>query len=340
MRIEELGEFGLIDRIRKRLPTPGPDVLVGIGDDVAVLEGGAGRVWLATCDVQVQGVHFLLHQTDPRNLGRKALAINLSDVAAKGGTPRFALVSLGLPREFAVEFIDQLYDGLRAEADQYGVSLVGGNITRSPLGLFVDITLIGEAPRENVVLRSGARPGDRILVTGNLGDAAAGLELLIHPEARVDAAYAEFARTRLVTPTPRVAVGQHIGASHLATAMMDVSDGLASDLAHICDNSQVGARVSAEQLPVLPENRKLALAQRGDEWSFALRGGEDYELLFTAPAAAANTLADEITHATGCPVSIIGTILSADEGRQLILPDGRSVPLEPGGWDHLNEENS
>lgn len=335
MRVDQLGEFGLIDRIQRALPVPGDDVIVGIGDDVAVLRPASERVWLATCDVQMEGAHFRRDAIAPRDLGCKALAINLSDIAATGGTPRFALVSLGLPGDLAVEFIDELYAGLRAEAETFGIAIVGGNISRSRLGVFVDIFLLGDAPRENILLRAGARAGDKILVTGTLGDAAAGVALLTDPALSTTAAYAAIARTRLNTPTPRVREGQLIGAAQVATTMIDVSDGLASDLGHICERSGVGARVFAERLPVVADNRALARAARGNEWHFALHGGEDYELLFTAPAAHADALAEKIAHATGTRVWLVGEILPLNEGRQLVLPDTRVIPLEARGWDHF-----
>ena len=159
MKIDQLGEFGLIERIRSALPAPGPGVVEGIGDDVAVLEAGGDNVWLATCDVLVEGSHFLRDAIPPRRLGRKALAVNLSDVASAGGFPRFALVSLGLPPDLDVQFIDELYAGLREEGTRFGAQVVGGNISRSRQGMFIDVFLLGEAPRGNVVLRSGACRG-------------------------------------------------------------------------------------------------------------------------------------------------------------------------------------
>ncbi len=335
MKISELGEFGLIDRIRGALPEPGPSVVVGVGDDVAVVEASTESVWLATCDVQVEGAHFLRAAIPPRSLGRKALAINLSDIASAGGIPRFALVSLGLPTDLEVRFIDELYAGLREQAEEFSVDIVGGNISRSRLGMFVDIFLLGEAPRDNVVLRSGAAAGDRILLTGSVGDAAAGVALLLDPRLAVDPLYAPTAARRRDSPTPRVREGALIGAMRLASAMIDVSDGVASDLGHICERSGVSARVAAESLPVRPENRALAKAARGDEWHFALRGGEDYELLITAAPARAEDLARRITEETGTPVTDIGEILPADRPGELVLPDGTSLPLGGAGWDHF-----
>lgn len=339
MKIDQLGEFGLIDRIHHALPTPGKDVIVGIGDDVAILRSSADRLWLATCDVQMEGAHFIRTDIAPRDLGVKALAINLSDIAATGGTPRYALVSLGLPNDLEVDFIDELYAGLRLEAEQFGVDIVGGNISRSRLGLFIDIFLLGEAEHKNILLRSGAKVGDQILVTGSLGDAAAGVALVLDPSLKTTESYAAVARQRYHLPTPRVREGQAIAASHLANAMLDISDGLAGDLAHICERSKVGARIVADRLPVAPENRVLAHAAQGDDFHFALYGGEDYELLFTAPAANAATLAALIAHETDTLVSIIGEILPQSEGRQLILEDKRVVPLKARGWDHFKKGN-
>ncbi len=335
MKIEELGEFGLIERIRAALPEPGPSVLVGIGDDVAVLEASAERMWLATCDVQVEGAHFLRDAIPPRSLGRKSLAINLSDIASAGGIPRYALVSLGLPLGLDVGFIDELYAGLREEGSEFGVDIVGGNISRSRLGIFIDVFLLGETIRENLVLRSGAAVGDRIMVTGSVGDAAAGVAFLLDPGLTADAAYTATARERRDCPTPRVREGTLIGSLRQASAMIDVSDGIAGDLRHICEKSGVSARVHAEKLPVSPDNRALARAARGDEWHFALHGGEDYELLFTAPPGRAERLAQRITAETGTPVSVIGEIIPGGEQPELVLPDGSALPLEESGWDHF-----
>ena len=344
MKIDQLGEFGLIDRIRAALPAHGPGVLTGIGDDVAVLEAGgrtggeADTVWLATCDVLVEGSHFIRSRIPPGKLGRKALAVNLSDVASAGGTPRFALVSLGLPPDLDVEFIDGLYEGLREEGTRHGVDVVGGNVSRSRLGMFIDVFLLGEASRGRVVLRSGARPGDRVLLTGRVGDAAAGVALLLDPALRAPEPYASEAVERQFAPSPRVREGALIGRSKAATAMIDVSDGISGDLGHICERSGVNACLRADCLPVALENRALSRQVHGDEWHFALRGGEDYELLFTAPPARAAELARAITAETGTPVADIGEILPPDRPSELVLAGGERVPLGGAGWDHFKRE--
>jgi thiamine-monophosphate kinase len=335
MKIEQLGEFRLIERIRRALPEPGPDVVVGIGDDVAVLRASSENVWLATCDVQVEGIHFLRSAIDPRSLGRKALAINLSDIASAGGVPRYALVSLGLPADLEVDFIDELYAGLRAEGKAFGVDIVGGNISRSRMGVFIDVFLLGEAIRDNVVLRSGAKVGDYIMVTGNVGDAAAGVAMLLDPRLSTNEAYAAAARQRRDGPMPRVREGALIGTLREATSMIDVSDGVAGDLGHICERSGVSARLYGERMPVSPDNRSLALAAKGEEWYFALHGGEDYELLFTAPPCSAGRLARKITSETGTSVTIIGEIIPPGEQSELVLADGSVLPLEESGWDHF-----
>jgi thiamine-monophosphate kinase len=335
MTIEELGEFGLIERIRARLPSSGGDVVFGIGDDVAVLRSDGEKLWLATCDVQVEGIHFLRTAISPRDLGRKALAINLSDIASAAGKPRFALVSLGLPRGLDVDFVDGLYAGLREEAERFGVDIVGGNISGTRRGIFVDIFLLGTANRGEVTMRSGARVGDAILVTGSIGDAAAGVSLLLDPKASTSPGYAAVACARRDGPTPRVREGSLLGATRLVGAMTDLSDGLAGDLGHICEKSGVGARIVAAALPVSAENRALAFSTHGDEWALALHGGEDYELIFTARAAEAPGLAQMIRRETGTPVAIVGEVLEVGRGSELELPDGRIVALEARGWDHL-----
>ncbi|HTP59432.1 MAG TPA: thiamine-phosphate kinase, partial [Spirochaetia bacterium] len=240
-----------------------------------------------------------------------------------------------LPPDLEVRFIDELYAGLREEGERYGVEIVGGNISKSRLGVFIDVFLLGETLRGNVVLRSGAAPGDRIMVTGSLGDAAAGVALLLDGALQVEDPYGATARERQFLPTPRVKEGALIGALRQANAMIDVSDGLAGDLGHLCQKSGVHARLEAERLPVRPENRALSQSVHGDQWHFALHGGEDYELLFTAPIGRAERLAQRITAETGTPVTIIGDILPADQPNELVLPDGKTVPFGATGWDHF-----
>lgn len=335
MRVRDLGEFGLIARIARALPPPGPGVVGGIGDDVAVLRSDGGRYILATCDIQVENVHFLRSQIAPRQLGRKVVAINVSDIAAMGGLPRYLLVSLVLPKETDVAFVDGLYEGMQEECARWGAEIVGGNMAHSPNGVIVDVFLLGEVEPEHLLQRSGARVGDRVLVTGTLGDSAAGLALVLHPETKCADEHRRWVLERHLTPTPRLWAGQAIARSRLATAMIDVSDGLAGDIGHICEMSSVGVRLWADAIPISGAARAVAEATGTGALDRALFGGEDYELLFTAPADRAAELARRVDEETDIPVAIIGEIVPAEAGMTLIREDGTTVPLGRGGWDHF-----
>lgn len=338
MRVSELGEFPLIDRVGQIVGVERPDVVVGIGDDVAVLADQGDELILATVDSQVEGAHFLPGRITPRQLGRRALAINLSDIAAMGGRAQYALVSLALPADTEVAWVEELYRGLREEADRFGVAVVGGNMARSPGGVFVDVCVLGRVRREHLLLRSGAKPGDWVLVTGYLGDSAAGLSLLLDPALFVAESDRELLLARHFTPTPRLPEAAVIARPGLATAMIDLSDGLSSDIGHICERSRVGVRLWAGRLPISPAARQVAALTGRAPWRLALEGGEDYELCFTAPSGAAEELAAAVSRETGTLVTVVGEILPAVEGRWLVLEDGQEVPLEARGWEHFGRE--
>jgi len=332
--VSELGEFGLIERIAARLPRYRQDVRAAVGDDVAVLALDAENYLLATCDVQVEGVHFLRKSITPYRLGRRAAAINLSDIAAKGGTPEHFLVSLALPGALEVDWVEELYEGLGKEATAYGADIVGGNLSRTDGPVVVDAFLLGKVKVEEVVLRSGARAGDVVLVTGSLGGGAAGLALLDRGEAGLSAEYKGVLEGHLV-PTPRVKEGLAIARSGRATSMIDVSDGLSSDVGHICDESRVGVRLLAERLPLSSGVRSVAEVTGRTDWALALQGGEDYELCFTVPPEAEEEVAGRVAEEAGTPVTRIGEILPRDEGRWVVLPEGSEIPLVATGWDHF-----
>lgn len=334
MHISDLGEFPLIERLEGIIATERSDIIIGIGDDVAVLADTDEEFLLATVDSQVEHVHFLRHEINPHQLGRRALAINLSDIAAMGGRPQVALVSLALPADTEVAWMEDLYRGLREEADRYGTAVVGGNMARSPGGVFIDVCVLGRVRHEHLLLRSGARPGDQVLVTGQLGQAAAGLKLVLDPDLRVEASDRDVLLTHLLTPTPRVTEAAAIAHAGLATAMIDVSDGLSSDVGHICERSEVGVRIWAERLPISPAVQRVAELTSSPPWQLALAGGEDYELCFTAPPEAVGELIAAVAEA-GTLVTAVGEILPAEQNRRLVLPDGQEVPLEPSGWQHF-----
>jgi thiamine-monophosphate kinase len=334
MRVSDLGEFPLIERVRDILDVRRPDVAVGIGDDAAVLEAAGEDYRLVTVDSQVEGVHFLRERITPRQLGRRAVAINLSDIAAMGGRPEHALASLALPGDTEAAWVEELYRGMREEGERYQTAVIGGNMARSRQGIFIDVCVLGRVGREHLLLRSGARPGDRVLVTGGLGEAAAGLQLLLHPELSVDPADREALLARTLTPTPRVREGQAIALLKRATAMIDLSDGLSSDIGHVCDRSQVGVRLRAEDLPIPAAVRRVADQLGRPAWELALSGGEDYELCFTAPPEAV----DELAAAVGLQntaATVVGEILPAGDGRRLALPGGQETALEARGWQHF-----
>ncbi len=336
MKIEQQGEFGLIERIRSALPAAGGNVLVGIGDDVAVLEieGGSSTQILATCDVQVEGVHFVRGRISPFQLGRKVAAINLSDIASMGGRPLHFLVSLLLPPDTVVADLEHLYDGLAEEASRYGAGIVGGNISRSPV-LALDLTLLGEVESGRAWRRSGARAGDLVLVTGTPGMSAAGLALVLDPDLRAGAEDRKACLTAHLTPVPRLAEARALRAEGGVRAAIDISDGLAADLGHVCDASGVGVEIEAARVPLAPALRRVAEAAGKDPLGWALGGGEDYELLVTAPPDRVQALCDRVAAETGTPMTVIGRVLDASAGRWLVAADGTRRPLTPTGWTHF-----
>ncbi len=335
MRVSELGEFPLIERIARRLPPYLNDVRVGLGDDVAVLEVDAETYQLATCDVQVEGVHFLTPWISPYQLGRRAAAINLSDIAAKGGVPQHCLVSLAVTPDHEVSWVEGLYDGLRQEIGEYGADIVGGNLSKTRGAIVVDLFVLGKVAREELLLRSGARPGDVVLVTGSLGDAAAGRALLEKADMLLETEQGERLVEAYLTPTPRVWEGRAIASDGRATAMIDLSDGLSSDIGHICDQSQAGVRLWGERLPISDATRSLAARMGKVACAWALEGGEDYELCFTAPAEVHEELSARVREATGTTVTCVGEVLPGTEGRWVRGDGGEEKPLTAAGWDHF-----
>jgi thiamine-monophosphate kinase len=320
-----LGEFGLIDRLsaRCRAAYP-PRVRCGIGDDCAVIAlPHSDEVLLYTTDLLVERVHFLRDGITPRQLGHKALAVNLSDIAAMGGTPREALVSLAIPPGIALAFLDELWAGLMDLADHHHTSVVGGDTTSSKVDLVLSLTLTGVALANRVLLRSGALVGDTIFVSGPIGESGAGLDALLGGKA---ADWPALVRRHL-EPQPHLGVGQWLGQSGLAHAMIDVSDGMAQDLGHICEQSGVGARLFADALPLSPELVRYARAAGRDPADFALFGGEDYVLLCTGAAELGPRAA-----AAGHTLVAIGEVTAS--GFCLRGPDG-DVPLRQAGFDHL-----
>lgn len=335
MRLEDTSEFELIDRLTSHLTTRS-NVELGVGDDAALLVPSPDELLIATCDAQVEGRHFIRGIATPEEIGHKALAVNLSDIAAMGGRPLWALVSLLLPPALEVPILDGIYAGLRALAEAHGVAIVGGNVSSTSGPLVIDITLLGAVARDKALRRDGGRPGDAVLVTGSLGAAAAGLLALVTAPGLVSlpSGVLERARQALVAPLPRLREGLALGQSGLVTAMLDISDGLASDLRHICERSGVGAILDAASVPIDAAAGIIANAYGREPLALALDGGEDYELLFTvSPEHIRDAVA--AVGSVGGAAREIGRLTTPDMGIQLQRADGTVQTLEPEGWDHL-----
>jgi thiamine-monophosphate kinase len=331
MTVGDLGEHALLARILARLPRPSSTVLVGPGDDAAVLAPVRNERLVVTTDAVVEGVHFNRAFSTPSDIGHKALSVNLSDLAAMGAVPRWALLSLVLPGSWPVADVEDLVDGLSAQAGRHGVSVVGGNITRTDGPLVVDVTAGGDVQSRRWLTRSGARAGDEIWVSGTLGAASAGLEMLREPgagKALVDPVC--LARHR--RPEPRVRLGVAMARARAARAAMDLSDGLADALRQLAAASNVGVRVDAESLPIEPGAREWWTSHRVDAVLAALRGGDDYELVFAAPARGGR-LRSVRRHVAAPSLTRIGTFTK--DARELVLVRGGNDEPVPEGFEHF-----
>jgi thiamine-monophosphate kinase len=326
MKAWELGEFGLIELIARTVgKAKRRDLVVGIDDDTAAWRTDK-TVQLGTTDILIQNVHFSLDIATWRELGWKALAVNISDIAAMGGTPSFAMVSLGLPPDTEVDNIVELYRGMKEIASKFDVDIVGGNISRAPV-VIIDVSLIGKASAGPLLTRSGAAPGDQIALTGYLGLSAAGLRIL-KSRRKLDHKTTAFFREAHLRPRPRVAEGQVL-VQHGVKAAIDLSDGLLSDLTHVCKASRVGARVWINKLPIHP---LLKSTFKKESLRLALSGGEDYELLFTARSSVITKLKKIMSS----PITVIGEIVADKQGQVILLDaQGKEVEWDETGWDHF-----
>lgn len=333
--LNDLGEAGIIRFIQEKVPSRLPShVKKGIGDDCAVVETAGNTNLLVTMDTLIEGVHFTCETMPPEALGWKALAVNISDMAAMGGTPHTAFLSLGMKRETQVGFIESFMAGFQALAGKTDIMLAGGDTVESPSATLVTITLLGDCPPEHVVYRSGARVGDDVWVTGPLGNAAAGLFLLLNRKVSACSGYETLIEAHQ-KPTPCLSIGKALGRSEMVHAMIDISDGIAKDLGHICEQSHQGALIHATSLPISDEVRRLASEVSKSALEWALHGGEDYELLFTAPPEHAKEIVSLTTKVSGHPPSRIGTIIH-DDHVWLETDKGKDL-LEPGGYVHFSK---
>jgi len=329
MKVSELGEFGLIDLLAKMVgDVSDSQLIIGIGDDTAAWHGDTS-IQLATVDSLVQDTHFSLATAPWEEVGWKALAVNLSDIAAMGGIPRYALVSLSLPVDTEVEDVTALYQGMLKLAQQFEVAIIGGNISNAPR-VAIHVTVLGSAVNQDshILTRSTAQPGDKIAVTGHLGASTAGLEMLMKGLTFEPEATSAF-RKAFLRPYPRIAEGKLL-VKHGVKAAIDISDGLIADLCHVCQASKVSARLEVDRVPIFPPVK----ANFGDRaLELALAGGEDYELLFTG----SSELIDKVRMAVSCPITVVGEII-ADKIGEIALVDsqGNPVDLPRAGWEHFS----
>lgn len=334
--LREIGEFGLIREIRALLAAEGilsRPPLLGPGDDCAAFAPSPGREILVTCDSLVEGRHFLWSCFTPQEIGRRAMAVNLSDIGAMGGVPLHATVSLGLPDNMAPDAVLDIYRGFLWELAPMEASILGGNITSVPGPLFLDITLIGEVERKALVTRSGAAPGDVVLLTGYPGLAALGLACLRKEVPAGPSASAAVAAYK--TPAHRGREGRQAALTGVVTAMIDTSDGFLGDLLHICEASGVAVELSREDIPVAPPLCEVCTAMGTDPCAWILGPSDDYELLLTCNPDAAGDIKDAIHRVGDVPVTEVGRVVAGRPRIWMVGPKGQKRSVTPGGWDHF-----
>lgn len=328
LKVKQVGEFGLIDLIKQDTLVREDQVIAGIGDDAAVLRPDRRKLQLLTTDMLVEEIHFKWETISPWQLGYKAMAVNFSDIAAMGGEPRHAVVSLAVNEKMDVEWIVGIYDGMKAICREYGVNIVGGDTVASPTGMVINVAVLGEVAPEHLLLRSGAKVGDLVLVTGTLGDSSGGLDLLTRKDWQKSAFAARLVRAHR-QPKPQVQAAIAI-ASCGASSMDDISDGLASEANEIASASKVGMRIYSKKVPLSPELRQAAEMTGKTALDYALYGGEDYELLFTISPERVPQLG---TTAAGVNLTVIGEVVDSHCGVTLIQESGQTVDLEPKGYN-------
>lgn len=337
--VKDLGEFGLIDRIHKLIDEEGmqtPGVTLSIGDDTAAIKPRAGYELLVTCDCLVEGRHYLPKRINSRDLGRRAMAVNISDIGAMGGLPLYSLISLGLSEDTLIADVESMYRGFLEELNPFQASIVGGNITKTEGIRFIDITLVGEVEQGKLMLRSSAEVGDAVMVTGYPGQAIAGLQLLRRSDSPQDVQAHPLVRA-YNTPKHRAREGHAIAHSGYARAMIDTSDGLLADLSHICEESGVGVEIFESQLPLSEALVHEAEKMKMNPYDMVFSDSDDYELIFTCATGNIPRLRSIIASISDIPVSEIGRITEAKEKIQIISPDGSKQPVKPSGWDHFKE---
>ena len=333
LKMKDIGEFEFIRSIQRNCHYSPSKVIQGIGDDCAVIGPYEDRVFLITTDLLLEDVHFILKKISPEHIGEKAVNVNLSDIAAMGGDARHLFVSLAIPKQMRAETARLIYTGIKTACRMHNVNILGGDTSASPDKLMINVTVIGEARKKEVLYRNGARAGDGIYTTGTLGDSAAGL-MLIMEEASAPKPLASALIKAHNRPKPYLEAGRMIAQSRLASAMIDLSDGLASDLWRICESSRVGARLEQNALPLSEELKAFADLNHLDPLHLALSGGEDYRLLITVPQKNAVQFQKMFKRSDLCQIFCLGEI-TEDGGIETIAPNGSCKRLDFKGFDHF-----
>ncbi|MBI4744617.1 MAG: thiamine-phosphate kinase [Actinobacteria bacterium] len=337
MLLKDIGEVGIIKRISAYTQDEKENIIVGIGDDAAVVRTNPELASVYTTDILVENIHFSLSSISPFQLGYKSIMVNISDIAAMAANPRYALISLALDLNTDVKLVDEFYEGVIKAASSYGVVVIGGDLSKADT-LIVSVVLIGEVEEGTIRRRNTASVGEKILVTGKQGSSAAGLNLIMNKvnlNLISDSEKDELIKAHIM-PVARVKEAK-LAAALGAASMEDISDGLAADLRHICEQSKTGARVYLSKIPINDSVRKISKALTGSEYELALNGGEDYELVLTAPESKVNQIADEILKICKTPVSVIGEIVADTENISIIEEDGSSKKLSFYGFNHFKD---
>ncbi|MEJ5299598.1 MAG: thiamine-phosphate kinase [Thermodesulforhabdaceae bacterium] len=341
--LADVGEFGFIEILRSKFPvSTHSGIIVGIGDDVAVIDVGTSEYLLVTCDAQIGDVHFPVELISPYDLGCRIVEVNASDVAAMGGMPRWALVGLNVPAHTSLKFLEEFYAGVGDSLSHMEAHLVGGNCARTKQELVIDLFLVGSVPKNQLIKRRGASAGDIVFVTGTLGKARAGLEVVLEKEiaANIDKNIIDQARRLFFRPKARIIEGRRLAQSRCVTAMIDISDGLLQDIGHLARENQLDVVLDISKIPVDPICEEIAKIKGVDPLLWALTGGEDYELLFAVPEKQVSKLMEQdFRFETETPITSIGFFLEGSGRVFLRDRDGKTIPSEvfisKGGWDHF-----
>ena len=332
-----INEQTFVKKLKERFGNQHSSIIKGIGDDAAVVRNGNNSCLIYTCDSQVEDIHFLKDKINSTQVGKRAISVAVSDIAAMGAVPKYCLVSLIFPKKTAMKYIDGINKGIAEQTRTYGISVIGGNISNGDK-LIIDVFVVGQSKPNEIMLRSGAKIEDCVLITGTLGDAKGGLEILLNKKIAIEKLHKNYLIKKLFNPQALVKEGRIIGESRLATSMIDISDGISTDLSHILDASSVGVKLYEEKLPISSAVKRLCELLNKDCLDFVLNGGEEYGLCFTASKKNAVILKEIIEKETKTKVTIIGEIIKKEKGRSIVLKSGKEMNFEPKGWDHLKSE--